>query len=114
MNIWRKTYTIRRYAGQTIVSGYPVASYTEFTTLIDVQPDQNAATIDTDGKRRVQRLTSYGDAALLTENVETGQSADRLFFEGSWYECDSSMMYEHTPLAHYTCTWIRIPEGVVK
>ncbi len=114
MNIWRKQYTLRRYNGQTYVNGYPVASYTERTTLLDVQPDMNAATIDIDGKRRVQRLTSYGDDPIITASVETGQRADRLFFEGEWFECDSSMWYEHTPIAHYTATWIRVPEGVIK
>ena len=112
MNIWRKNYTLRRYGQQQFVNGYPVAAYTEMTVLLDVQPDMNAATIDIDGKRRVQRLTSYGDAEIITANVEAGQRADRLFFNGSWYECESSMWYEHTPIAHYTATWIRVPEGV--
>ena len=114
MNIWRKNYTLRRYGQQQIVNGYPVSTYSEMQVLLDVQPDMNAANIDIDGKRRVQRLTSYGDAEIITANVETGQRADRLFFNNDWFECDSSMWYEHTPIAHYTSTWIRVPEGVVK
>lgn len=111
--LWKKTYTLRRYAAQEIfVGGYPSATYTEMQVSLDVQPDMNASSIDKDGTRRVQRLTSYGNEPILTDNVEQGTRADRLFFDGSWFECDSSMMYEHTPISHYTATWVRIPEGV--
>ena len=114
LNIWRKWYTMRRYNPQTIVDGYPVSTYTTKRILVDVQPDQNMSSIDIDGKRRVTRVTTYGNAEVRTDNVETGQKADWLLFEGEWYMCETSMWYEHTPLAHYTATWVRVPEGADK
>ena len=113
-SLWKKTYTLRRYAGQEIFDGYPIATYSTMRVSLDVQPDMNASSTDKDGKRKVQRLTSYGNDPIYTDNVELGTRADRLFFDGDWFECDSVMMYEHTPISHYTATWVRIPEGVVK
>ena len=114
MKIWRKWYKLRRFGPQKIIDGFPVRTHSEKSILIDIQPDVNSTSIDTDGKRRITRITSYGNDEVWTDSVESGIKADWIFFNGSWYECETSMYYEHTPLAHYTATWIRVPEGADK
>ena len=110
--IWKKYYKLRRFDGQTFIGGYATRSYTDTMVYLDVQPNRNDTVVTPDGKRRTSDVTSYGTFPITVENVDAGTPGDWLYYEGWWYECKSSMMYEHTPLSHYTSSFICVTEAI--
>ena len=112
LNIWKKWYPLRRFEGQTFVKGHAIRQYSDMRVYLDVQPQGNDTVVAEDGKRRFANIISYGKAMIRVENVDAGILGDWLWYEGAWYECKSSLMYEHTPLAHYTCTFVLVTEAV--
>lgn len=106
MNFFRKPYILRRYTEPKIIRGYSSIPYRELTLPMDVQTMEDAVVTDEDGSRSVQRLKVFCDDEILVEDVFRRQKADRLRFQGKWFECRSSRLSENTPLRHYTATFV--------
>ncbi len=106
MNFFKKKYTVRRYSKPMYIHGYPSVPYEDLTLLMDVQTMGNASVTAEDGSGAKQRLKVFCDFPLMTENTEEKQKADRLWFQGKWFSCQSSRLSENTPLRHYTATFI--------
>ena len=60
-----------------------------------------------DGRDAVQMLKVFCDFEILVENESKQQKADRVWFQGKWFECQSSRLSENTPLRHYTATFVQ-------
>ncbi len=113
MNIWRKGYVMRRYSQQKNRNGYATRGYTDTTVLLNVQTiTETQTSTSADGKRSVKRIKSYGSFPFRVEDVRNGIQADRLFFAGAWFECESSVFWEHTPLSHYRSQFVRVSEAI--
>lgn len=112
LKIWKKYYKLRRFKEQTFDDGYASRTYEDTMVFLDVQPDNNNTIVTPDGKRRTIGITSYGTFPITVEDVETGTAGDWLYFEGWWYECKSSMMYEHSIVSHYTSSFIAVTEAI--
>ena len=113
MNIFKKKYTLRSYTKQKTKKGYVGAeAYTDRMVSLDVQPvvEKQLQTLE-EGQRQTKGVVSYGEFPIKTANVKTGERADRLFFAGEWYECLSSVFFEHTPLSHWKSTFVCVPES---
>lgn len=110
--IWKSYYTMRRYGEQQVVRGNVVRSYTESQVFLDIQPVMNEMTVTEGGKRVIKRITAYGNEMMHTEDVKNGIPADRIYFDGAWFECESSMKYEHSIVSHYTTSFVRVSEAV--
>jgi len=112
IGIFRKPYTVRKYGKQEIVNGYPRAPYTDVKLRLDVQPlsadDLQALP---EGQRTVKRVKAYGKNKLTAADEYDGIPGDRLFYQGLWYACTSSVMWEHTALAHYRSEFTLQPPG---
>jgi len=113
MNFFKLTYCLRRFNEQKILNGLAVtASYEDITVELDVQP-----TVATDlknlpeGDRSGKSIKSFGDFAIKTANQSTKTRADRLYYNGEWYECVSSSYFEHTPLRHYESLYVKVSES---
>lgn len=106
MNFFRKPYTLRRYKEPKIIRGYHSIPYEEFTLPMDVQTMEDTVITTPDGSESVQRLKVFCDEEILVENTVRKQKADRLWFQGKWFECRSSRLSENTPLRHYTATFV--------
>ena len=106
MNFFSKSYTLRRYQEPKIIRGYHSIPYEEFMLLMDVQTMENVVITTPDGSESVQRLKAFCDDKILVENTAEKQKADRLWFQGKWFECRSSRLSENTPLRHYTATFV--------
>lgn len=106
MNFFRKPHTLRRYKDPKIVRGYTSIPYEELTLPVDVQTMENVVITTPDGSESVQRLKVFCDDEILVENAAIKQKADRLWFQGKWFECRSSRLSENTPLRHYTATFV--------
>ena len=110
MNIWKLKYTLRRYNPQKRKRGYTTRSHTDMMVRLNVQP----ISAQTEGKRVPKRIKAFGTFPIRTEDVKAGIQADRLFYQGAWYQCESSLYWEHTPLAHYETEFTLVSEAVAE
>lgn len=106
MNFFMRPYTLRRYLESQIIRGYHSIPYKELTLLADIQTMEDVVITMEDGSESVQHLKVFCDEEILVENTAKKQKADRLWFQGKWFECRSSRLSENTPLRHYTATFV--------
>ncbi len=112
IRLWKKKYVLRMYERQTVKNGYAVApSYKDKEVLLDVQPQSSQINNLPEGDREVKSLRSFGDFPIQTADARQYYRADRLLYDGEWYECTSCQWYEHTPVRHWECTFLRVPES---
>ena len=109
MRFFKREHKIRRFSAPVIIEGYATIPWEEKTMLMDVQTLEDVSETGPDGTRSVQRLKVFCDEQLFTEEEQTQQKADRLWFQGKWFECRSSRLSENTPLRHWTATFIELP-----
>lgn len=106
MKFFKKPYTLRRYSRPVYTGGYSSIPYEDLTLLVDVQTLENTVITTPDGSRSVQELKAFCDSEILVESEARQQKADRLYFQGKWFECRSCRLSENTPLRHYTATFV--------
>ena len=63
-----------------------------------------------DGDRTVKRVKSFGPDRLSSADDLKGTPGDRLFYNGAWFECTSSVMWDHTILSHYRSDFTILPQ----
>lgn len=116
-SFFKSSYTIRRFSNNDteIIDGYAHTFYEDIEGIIlNVQPDgQDNVQADGEGERRSRKLKTYGDFHLTSSDQATGQRGDWLFYKGSWYECVSAVIWEHTPLAHCRGEFVEIPTSEI-
>jgi hypothetical protein len=111
LGLFKKPYTIRHYEAQTLINGYASAPYTDTTQRLNVQPltpDELMALPE--GDRTVKRIKTFGKLRLASADEFEGIPGDRLFYNGRWFECTSSVMWDHTFLAHYRSDFTILPQ----
>lgn len=106
MVFFKKLYILRRYSRPEIVQGYASIPYEDITLPMDVQTTKDEVITTPDGNRSIQRLKVFSDSAIFGENVANQQKADRLWFQGKWFECRSSILSDNTPLKHWTAIFV--------
>ncbi len=74
---------------------------------MDIQTLENKVDTTQDGRDAIQRLKVFCDLEIFAENQAKQQKADRIFFQGKWFECQTSRLSENTPLRHYTATFVQ-------
>ena len=121
IGIFRRAFTIRRFGADTIVNGYGVATYTDMTTTLNVQPlsaDELRALPE--GERKTKRMKAFGDLVLNAADQFKKQRGDWLYYqgkmdpEGHWYECVSSLGWDHTMLGHCRSEFVIVSEAESK
>ena len=108
MNFFKKPYTLRRFSPPRYVKGYSTIPYNDRTVLMDVQTLSDDIITTPDGSRAVKRLKVFCDSEILVEDTDKGQKADRIYFQGKWFDCRSSRLSDNTILRHYTATFVEI------
>jgi hypothetical protein len=110
IGLFKRKYTLRHYEPQTITDGYASASYTDATVRLDVQPlSPDELMAIPEGERTVKRIKSFGPEPLTSADEYKHIPGDRLFYQGYWYECKSSVMWDHTLLSHYRSEFVIYP-----
>ena len=110
IGLFKKPYTLRRYGEQTVTGGYASAPYADMEVRLDVQPfNPDELLTLPEGERTIKRIKSFGQSRLTSTDEFKGIAGDRLFYQGYWYECTSSVMWEHTMLAHYRSEFTILP-----
>lgn len=111
MALWRKPYTLRRYGQSKMVRGYTTSEYTDTVVQLDVQPlSTTELEALPEGERSKKRVTTYGSYAIQIADQATQTKGDRLYYEGSWYEAETSEMWMGTPIGHYCCQFVKVAE----
>nr|DAT37160.1 MAG TPA: Minor capsid protein [Caudoviricetes sp.] len=107
--MFKSTYILRRFE-KSDHNGY--RSYTDQSVQLNVQ-SLNAKELQAlpEGERSFDRVKSFGKDEVHTVNQRTGIPADQLYCNGKWYECEQASQWAHTPLAHWECQWVALPEG---
>lgn len=106
MNFLKRSYKIRRYSQPVYIKGYSSIPYEDLTFPMDIQTLEDIVKTTADGSKSVQQLKIFCDFEILLENQAKQQKADRLWFQGKWFECQSCRLSENTPLRHYTATFV--------
>lgn len=107
MNFLKRNYTLRRYSEPFYDHGYSSIPYTDQTLPMDIQTLQDIVETTSEGRKSIQRLKVFCDYEIYVENERTHQKADRVWFQGKWFECQSSRLSENTPLRHWTAEFIQ-------
>ena len=108
MNIsfFNREYVVRRYAEGS--------SYTEFNASIHLHPMEHGSGAWPEQQGIVRQLAGHGMVPLREASLADGTKADRVFYDGRWYECVSSVFYDHTPLSHYNYSFVEVPEDAME
>jgi len=110
IGIFHKPYTIRRHGEQTVKRGLASAPYTDGTERLNVQPQPvDDFEARDEGDAVVKRLKSWGRNKLTSADEINSIPGDLLYYNGAWYECISSVMWDHTMLAHYRSDFVILP-----
>lgn len=118
IGIFRRQFVIRQFMADELVDGYSVAKYEDSIAKLNVQPlsaDELHALPE--GERRVKRMKAFSDHVFTTSDQSTGRRGDWLFYRGSmdpqghWYECVSSLGWDHTMLHHCRSEFVQVSES---
>ena len=118
LGIFRRGFVVRRFGEEEIVNGYGVAHYEDEIASLNVQPlttDELHALPE--GERRVKRMKAFGDLVFTPADQSTGRRGDWLFYKGAmdptghWYECVSSLGWDHTMLHHCRSEFVMVAES---
>jgi len=112
IGLFKKTYIVKKFGQQNIDGGYQSYTHTEIPVKLNVQPlSVNDLQALPEGSRTVKRVKSYGPDKLTSVDDMNNIPGDWLFYNGYWYECKSSVVWDHTPLSHYRSEFVILPEN---
>jgi hypothetical protein len=110
LGLFKKSYTVRKHQQQEIKKGYASAAYTDIILRLNVQPlTPNEILALPEGERTVKRIKSFGVGPMESADEYGNVPGDRLFYRGIWYECVSSVPWDHTMLSHYRSEFVALP-----
>ena len=110
IGIFRKPYIVRKFGEQTVVNGYASSTYMDKTMRLNIQPQApDSFEGREEGDTTLKRLKSWGANKLTSADEYEGIPGDLLFYQGIWYECLSSVMWDHTLLSHYQSDFVNLP-----
>lgn len=118
VGIFRRKFVIRRFGEENTVEGYGVAAFSDTTASLNVQPlSKDELKALPEGEQRTKRMKAFGDMVFTTADQSTGRRGDWLFYqgkmdpEGHWYECVSSLGWDHTMLGHCRSEFVLVSEA---
>ena len=110
ITLFNRLYWIRRFGKQRNVKGYLVSDHKDFGASLHIHvsgTDQMQP--NPEGQRKMKRLEGHGMEDLVAADEKTNRKGDLLWYRGDWYECVSSMLYDHTILCHYNYQFVLVP-----
>lgn len=118
LGIFRRAFVVRRFGAEKVINGYGVAAYNDEVTSLNVQPlSKDELQALPEGERSVKRMKAFGDLLFTAADQSTGRRGDWLFYqgrmdpEGHWYECVSSLGWDHTMLGHCRSEFVLVSES---
>lgn len=101
MNIFKRSYKVRRYGRTSWEDGVASAGYEDVQLMLDVQAKTRRNQDDPAGQTTTGTLTVYSDMELHPAESDDQTDGDRLFYMGKWYVCKSSGYWGNTILSHW-------------
>ena len=101
MNIFKRSYKVRRYGRTSWEDGVASAGYEDVQLMLDVQAKTRRNQDDPAGRTTTGTLTVYSDTELHPAEFDDQTDGDRLFYMGKWYVCKSSIYWGNTILSHW-------------
>lgn len=111
IELFNKDYWLRHFGEQEEVRGYLTSGYTDRKVKIHVHPlgtDKIAALPE--GERLTKRLEGHGTVPICVSNMSENRKGDLLYYDGNWYECIDSQLWDHTVLCHYNYQFVAVPK----
>ena len=111
VGIFNKKYVARRFGKPIEKKGFLKCSSEDFVISLNVHPlgtDQLQALPE--GQRTIKRLEAQSSVEMLAADESSEQKGDLLFYQGRWYECVSSQLWDHTVLSHWNLQFVLVPE----
>ena len=105
---WKKNYTIRVYDKLKNEDGYEVSQYKDMKVKLDVQTLSDTQNTQPYGDVSVQRVKAFGDYQFRP--ASDGIKADRMWFQGRWFECVAARWSGNTWIRHWTSEFIECPD----
>lgn len=116
--IFKREFIVRRFGDEENINGYGVAPYSDTTARLNVQPlSKDELQALPEGEQKTKRMKAFGDLVFTTADQSTGRRGDWLFYqgamdpEGHWYECVSSVGWDHTLLSHCRSEFVLVSEA---
>ena len=94
MNIFKRSYKVRRYGRTSWEDGVASAGYEDVQLMLDVQAKTRRNQDDPAGRTTTGTLTVYSDTELHPAESDDQTDGDRLFYMGKWY----AVSYTHLTL----------------
>lgn len=118
LGIFKREFVVRRFGNEQIIKGYGVASYSDTTARLNVQPlSKDEIQALPEGEQKTKRMKAFGNLVFTAADQSTGRRGDWLFYqgkmdpEGHWYECVSSLGWDHTMLNHCRSEFVIVSEA---
>lgn len=112
IRLFNKPYWLRRFGSPVEVQGYITETSEDIVVDLNVHPlGTNQMQALPEGERSVKRLEAQSSVPIIATDENAGVKGDLLFYHGAWYECVSSQAWDHTPLSHWNCQFVLIPEN---
>ena len=105
--MFRSEYIIRRYEK---ADGRISVSWTIRSGCIQSLNTRELEALP-EGERSAKKAKSFSSSEIRTVNQREEIPADRLYYQGEWYECEQASRWAHAPLAHWEGQWVVLPEG---
>lgn len=110
LDIFKKPYTLRRFEKTQLVKGYSRARYSDSTVKLNVQPLSMSELVTLpDGIRRSKNIKAIGQVQIKTADDRVGTLADRLYYNGEWYECTGVDIWGNTPVGQTEAIFGLVP-----
>lgn len=110
ISLFNKDYWLRRFGEQREVKGYLTSDYTDYVVSLNVHPmGSDALQALPEGERSVKHLEGHGNYNLVAANRQANTKGDLLLYNGIWYECTATQMFDHTMLSHYNYQFVEVP-----
>lgn len=110
LDIFKKPYTLRRFEKTQLVKGHSRARYSDSTVKLNVQPLSMSELVTLpDGIRRSKNIRVIGQVQIRTADDRAGTLADRIFYNGEWYECTGADIWGNTPVGQTEAIFGLVP-----
>ena len=110
LDIFKKPYTLRRFEKTQLVKGYSRARYYDSMVKLNVQPLSMSELVTLpDGIRRSKNIRAIGHVQIRTADDRAGTLADRIFYNGEWYECTGADIWGNTPVGQTEAVFGLVP-----
>ena len=106
ISIFNRDYLMRRYSADD--------SFVDSMINIHLHEEERGSGRWAETQGIVRNIAGHGMVELKEASLENGTRADRVFYRGRWYECVSSVFYDHTALSHYNYKFIALPEDAME